>query len=75
MESLAAALPLLGCALMMPAMIWMMSRGMRSGESSGRAHEATGQPGGEELTKLREEVAQLRSELEAEHRSATPADR
>lgn len=74
MDSLLQALPALGCALMLPAMFLMMRGGMQKTDpppptpGPDRARD-------EELAKLREEVAQLRSQVDAETRSQDPAGR
>jgi hypothetical protein len=49
-------LPLLGCAVMMPAMMWMMSRG-RSDK-----HEEPEQSRQQEIEVLREELAARRDD-------------
>ncbi|MGH9214833.1 MAG: hypothetical protein ACRDZS_01130 [Acidimicrobiales bacterium] len=64
MESLLVALPALGCVVMMPAMMWLMSR-MRSDDTAAPPPGTT-QPAQDELRRLRDEVARLRSEVDAD---------
>jgi hypothetical protein len=51
---MSALLPVLGCVLMMPAMMWMMSRGR------GAKQEPPERSRQQEIEALREEVAALR---------------
>jgi hypothetical protein len=74
MESLLLALPALGCVLMLPAMMWMMSR-MRTDE--GGATAPPGPPPGahdDEVRRLRDEVARLRSDVDADAHRRQPSD-
>jgi hypothetical protein len=77
MESLLVALPVLGCAVVMPAMMWLMSRGMKQGKTptprpSGDRPVDAGQA--DEIGQLRLDVDRLRSVLDSESRPSSPAD-
>jgi hypothetical protein len=73
MESLLAALPVLGCVVMMPAMMWVMSR-MRTDDGTTPRPGANERPQDDELLTLRDEVARLRSEVEASDRHEPAGD-
>lgn len=69
MENLAIYGAVLGCGLMMAAMMWMMNRGSNRGDAA-----APGQDGRarDEIRALREEVESLRASS-SESTAATPA--
>jgi hypothetical protein len=73
MESLLVALPALGCMLMVPAMAWVMSR-IRHDGPNGAPPPAPGEVSDGELRRLRDEVARLRSEVDAGTVRREPAD-
>lgn len=62
MESLLAALPALGCVVMMPAMMWLMSRGMRGNDTP----PPQADPQDTEVRRLRDEVARLRADIDSD---------
>lgn len=65
MDSLLALVPALGCVVMMPAMMWVMSR-MRNDGSAAPSPGTTQPPLDDDVRRLRDEVARLRSEVDAE---------
>lgn len=68
MESLLLAIPALGCVVMMPLMMWVVARAMGNrGQQPSTGGEEHARP--EELGRLRDEVARLRSDIDAEVRS------
>jgi hypothetical protein len=74
MDSLLLALPALGCVVMMPLMMWLMSRSMGNRHDAGQQQQDPGeQARAEELSRLRDEVARLRSDVDAESGSRGPA--
>jgi hypothetical protein len=73
MDSLLAALPALGCLVMMPAMAWVMARGMPKHDSPDPARQqplTEGPARDDEVTQLRDEVARLRADLDGEAHSS-----
>src|SRR5918996_356073 len=75
MESLLVALPALGCAVMMPAMLWVMSR-MRHDTPRDAPPLAprAGSTSDDELRVPRDDVARLRSEVDAGPARREPTD-
>ncbi len=67
MDSLLAALPALGCVVMMPAMAWVMARSMRDRDTRDPTHQQPPDSAhDDEVTRLRDEVARLRADLDRE---------
>jgi hypothetical protein len=56
---------------MMPAMAWVMARGMRNRDTTDPTHRQPADPArDDEMSRLRDEVTRLRADLEGEPRSA-----
>jgi hypothetical protein len=73
MDSLLAALPALGCVVMMPAMAWVMARSMRDRDTRDPTRQEPSDPAhDDEVTHLRDEVARLRADLDGEPASTEP---
>jgi len=73
MSGLLVALPGLGCAAMMVAMMWLMSRGTKqSDEQRSERPQLAGADHEAQVAGLREEVDRLRAEMRSERQEPDP---